>query len=95
MCITNSLLCHLASVLPRIYTIFTRPLIAKWRGEGKKVIMFFDDGFATADKFSNTLTLSDEIKQDLLDSGVVSNTDESIWEPVQNLKWLGVNLNLI
>ena len=36
---------------PYIFVKVTRPLIAKWRGEGKKVLMFLDDGFGCADDF--------------------------------------------
>ena len=41
-------------VAPYIFSKLTRPLIAKWRGggEGRKIIMFLDDGFGTADTIS-------------------------------------------
>lgn len=80
-------------VAPYIYTKFTRPLIAKWRGEGKKVIMFLDDGFGTADSFDSAKTLSRDIKLDLLLSGLIPQADKSLWEPVQVLEWLGVVLD--
>ncbi|KAH3702743.1 hypothetical protein DPMN_077769 [Dreissena polymorpha] len=70
-----------------------RPLIAKWRGEGKKIIMFLDDGFGTAETYDKTVIMSREIKSDLLLSGLVPKVDKSCWEPVQELQWLGSQLN--
>ncbi|XP_052253990.1 uncharacterized protein LOC127860151 [Dreissena polymorpha] len=76
-----------------IYTKLMRPLIAKWRGEGKKIIMFLDDGFGTAETYDKTVIMSREIKSDLLLSGLVPKVDKSCWEPVQELQWLGSQLN--
>lgn len=70
-----------------------RPLVAKWRGEGKKVIMFLDDGFGCGDTRSNTNVLSNEVEQDLLDSGFIPKADKSLWIPVQELQWLGAIIN--
>ena len=81
-------------VAPYLYTKFTRPLIAKWRGEGKKVIMFLDDGFGSASSFDSTVQIASDIKQDLLDSGLIPKVDKSIWVPVQELEWLGAFLNM-
>jgi len=76
-----------------IYTKLMRPLTAKWRGEGKKIIMFLDDGFGTAETYDKTVIMSREIKSDLLLSGLVPKVDKSCWEPVQELQWLGSQLN--
>lgn len=76
-----------------IYTKLMRPLIAKWRGEGKKIIMFLDDGFGCGNSLSYTKRMSVEIKSDLLKSGLVPKADKSCWEPVQCLQWLGAMLN--
>ena len=80
-------------VAPYLYTKFTRPLIAKWRGEGKKVIMFLDDGFGTSGTYQSTKSMSVEIKRDILDAGLIPKADKSLWEPVQFLEWLGAVLN--
>lgn len=82
-------------VAPYIYTKLTRPLIAKWRGEGKKIIMFLDDGFGTADSLARAQDLSQQVKQDLLDSGFIPKVDKCLWAPVQLLEWLGAVLNSI
>ncbi|XP_052264823.1 uncharacterized protein LOC127867588 [Dreissena polymorpha] len=81
-------------VAPYFFTKLTRPLIAQWRGEGKRVIMFLDDGFGTHDNYEQTKKLASDIKQDLLLSGFIPNVDKCIWEPVQEMEWLGVNINM-
>ena len=82
-------------VAPYIYTKLTRPLIAKWRGEGKKIIMFLDDGFGSGDTQDLALDMSEAVKQDLLDSGFIPKVDKCIWVPVQILEWLGAILNTV
>ena len=72
-------------VAPYFFTKLTRPLIAKWRGEGKRVIMFLDDGFGTHDNYEQTKKLASDIKQDLLLSGFIPYVDKCIWEPVQEM----------
>lgn len=54
--------------------------------------MYLDDGFGTSDTIANTQKLSNEIKQDLLDSGLIPKVDKSFWIPVQALEWLGAML---
>ena len=76
-----------------IWTKLTRPLIAKWREEGLKIIMFLDDGFGAAETLSLAEGLSQQVKKDLLDSGFIPKADKCIWTPVQALEWLGALLN--
>ena len=77
------------SSAPYIFTKITRPLIAKWRGEGKSVLMFLDDGFRTADNFIDTELIAQEIKFDLLCAGFIPKADKSCWIRNQELQWLG------
>lgn len=37
-----------------VFTKLTRPLIAKWRSEGKMVLMFLDDGFGCNRSYNST-----------------------------------------
>ena len=60
------------------FTKLTRPLINKWRGEGKLVTMFLDDGYGCAKDFENTALLSQEVKSDLLLSGFIPNISKCI-----------------
>ena len=49
-----------------VFTKLTRPLVKKWRGEGKLVLMFLDDGFGCASSYDKTLNIGMQIKDDLL-----------------------------
>lgn len=76
-----------------IFTKVTRPLISKWRAEGKSVLMFLDDGFGCAKTEENTKDLVVQIKNDLLLSGFIPNAKKSVWEPAQVIEFLGTVLN--
>jgi hypothetical protein len=83
------------SSAPYVFTKLTRPLVAKWRCEGKRVIMFLDDGLGSGDGKVNTQKMSDQIKHDILQSGFIPKADKSFWVPVQILEWLGAILNSV
>ena len=38
------------------FTKLIRPLVAKWRGEGKLVLIYLDDGFGCAQSFKGLLS---------------------------------------
>lgn len=76
-----------------VFTKLTRPLISKWRREGKMVSMFLDDGFGCNSSYDITLMMGIEIKHDLLSSGFIPNAEKSVWSPVQVLPFLGTLLN--
>ena len=59
-----------------LFSKLTRPLIAKWRGEGKLILMYLDDGFGCAQNFSRALQFGCEIKSDLLKSGFVPKAEK-------------------
>ena len=60
---------------PYLYSKVTRALIAKWRGERKRAIMYLDDGFACGKGNEYTQRVSSDIKNDLLLSGFVPKVD--------------------
>lgn len=76
-----------------LFTKVTRPLVNKWRGEGKRITMFLDDGYGCARTFEDTSKVGQEIKQDLISSGFIPNATKCIWVPVQLMEFLGVMLN--
>ncbi|MEW8544359.1 MAG: reverse transcriptase domain-containing protein [Candidatus Thiodiazotropha sp.] len=76
-----------------LFSKITRPLVAKWRGEGKMILMYLDDGFGCAKSFSQALEIGCQVKFDLLQSGFIPKAEKSIWEPVQVLDFLGCTLN--
>ena len=68
-----------------LFTQITRPLIKKWREEGKLILMYIDDGFGCVDHFEKALELGYKVKSDLSKSGFISKAENSVWQPVQVL----------
>ena len=71
-----------------LFTKITRPLIKKWREEGKLILMYIDDGFGCVDHFEKALELGYKVKSDLSKSGFISKAKHSVWQPVQVLEFL-------
>ena len=93
-CYYNFLVLHFGlSSASYVFIKICRPLVNKWRGEGKMVSMFLDDGFACAQDFEKTKRIGQEIKSDILRAGFVPNSTKCIWIPVQVLEFLGVVLD--
>ena len=77
-----------------VFTKFMKPLISRWRGLGIKIILYLDDGIVTN---SSSQVLSDQallIKKDLSDCGFSLNNEKCVWQPTNQLEWLGLNINL-
>nr|XP_034335844.1 uncharacterized protein LOC105348263 isoform X2 [Crassostrea gigas] len=52
---------------PYIFTKLTRPLVKKWRREGKTVLMYLDDGFGCHSKYDEACKISKEVfERDLI-----------------------------
>lgn len=54
-----------------VFSKLFRPLVNKWRGEGKMVNMFLHDGFACAQGYEKFESTGQNIKNDILKSGFV------------------------
>ena len=76
-----------------IFTKTVRCLVKHWREAGIKIIVYLDDGLCIENDFYLALRHSQIVRQDLLDSGFVSNEPKSNWYPVQCLIWLGIQVN--
>ena len=76
-----------------IFTKLTRPLIKKWRGEGKQVIMYLDDGLGVHDEEESCKTIGIQVKNDLIHSGFVPKAEKSLWAPTRKLVWLGTYID--
>ena len=81
------------SSAPYLFTKLLKPLVTSWRCKGIPVVVVLDDGLGGgANKIQakiNSLT----VNADLLKFGFVVNEDKSLWEPVQNIIWLGTVLD--
>lgn len=78
---------------PYIFTKLTRPLVKKWRREGKTVLMYLDDGFGCHSKYDEACKISKEVQYDLVCSGFVPKVEKSMWIPCQVIEYLGVVLD--
>ena len=77
------------SSAPYIFTKLLKPLVKKWRGEGKSIILYLDDGLGAAQPFNSAKICSLQIHADLLKFGLLPNEEKCIWEPCQSIVWLG------
>lgn len=78
-----------------IFTKITRPLIKKWRGEGKQILMYLDDGLGTHPDFYKCLDMANQVKQDIINSGFVPKVEKSMWYPVRTLSYLGYYIDTV
>lgn len=81
------------SSAPYIFTKLLKPLVKKWRGEGKSIILFLDDGLGAAQPFNLAKICSLQIHADLLKFGLLPNEEKCVWEPCQSIVWLGTVIN--
>jgi hypothetical protein len=82
------------SSAPYIFTKVVRPLVKKWRSEGKAIVVFLDDGLGFAGSLQEAIKVSGNIKADLFKSGFVPNFLKSIWDPCKTIEWLGYDIDL-
>ena len=88
---SHTRLLHFFSVLPfgissapYLFTKILKPLVKKWRSEGKSIVVFLDDGLGSAAGYIKAKISSLAVHSDLLKSGFISNEEKSIWD---QLKW--------
>ena len=67
------------------------PLVRYWCGRGLKAI---DDGIIAVKGKTEVEVESSQVRQDLLSAGFVVNIEKCVWEPSQNMEWLGFNIDL-
>ena len=71
-----------------IFTKLLRPLVAYWRRQSIKVVLYLDDGFRFAENNELCYEHAQVVKNDIVRSGLVPNKD-SIWKSSQTIEWLG------
>ena len=77
------------SSAPYLFTKLFKPLVKKWRTEGKSIVVFLDDGLGAAADYTKARISSLSVHADLLKSGFVPNEEKSLWEPTQVITWHG------
>ena len=74
---------------PFIFTKFVHCLLKHWRSLGIKTACFIDDGLGTASSLRVAYAESNIVRSTLISAGFVINDKKSIWNPTQNITWLG------
>ena len=83
------------STAPCLFTKLLKPLVKKWRSEGKAIVVFLDDGLGAGATFNLAQIASLQVHSDLLKFGFLPNEDKCTWIPCQIITWLGSVLNMI
>lgn len=78
------------STAPHIFTKTLKSLVKHWRYNGISLGLFLDDGWLTENEREACQALSQNIRSDLTDSGLITNEDKCQWEPCQVMEWLGL-----
>ena len=70
-----------------------RSLVNYWRGLGRRVVTFLDDGIGGSPNYASCLVHSRSCRSDLDSVGFFVNLQKSLWEPSQVGTWLGFHLD--
>ncbi len=82
------------SVAPFVFTKLLRPLVSYWHSYGVKICVYLDDGLGIDSNYNQAIEHSVFVRETLRKAGFVSNEEKSQWNPVRNLTWLGITLDL-
>ena len=81
------------SSAPHIFSKLVRSLVYYWRGLGRRVVTFLDNGIGESPHYASCLVHSRLCRSDLVDSaGFFVKLKKSVWEPSQVDTWLGFHL---
>ena len=81
------------SSAPYIFSKLVRSLVNDWRGLGRRVVTFLDDGIGGSPDYASCLVHSPLCRSDLDSAGFFVNLQKSVWEPSQVGTWLGFHLD--
>ena len=84
---------HVNQVIKKDNDILIKPLVEKWRGEGKSIILLLDDGLGAVQPFSLANACSFQMHADFLKFGLLHNEEKCVWEPCQTIVLLGTVIN--
>ena len=76
------------------FTKLLRPLVKHWRSQGLRAILYLDDGIIAMSGREAAVQASHKVWQNLIDAGLVEHTEKCNWDPVQQITWLGFDLDL-
>ena len=78
-----------------VFTKLLRVLVKIWQSRSIKIVVFFDDGMASAFSLQEGLQHSTIVKQDLILAGYIPNVDKCQWQPFTVYAWLGFLYDLV
>ena len=78
-----------------IFTKLLRVLVAKWRANACRVVVFLDDGLGGGKNYDTATEASNYIHQDLQKFGFLMAEDKCTWVPCQYITWLGYVWNTL
>ena len=81
------------SSAPYLFTKLLKPMVKKWRMEVKTIVVYLDDGLASAPDYNKAKIVSLQVHSDLLKFGFLPNETKCCWDPVQTITWLGTVIN--
>lgn len=82
------------STAPYIFTKLLKPLLSHWRGSGKRICMFLDDGLGGNSSKESATVDAKAVKEDLGRLGFVLSGNKCAWEPSLTQTWLGHVFNM-
>ena len=74
-----------------VFTKLTRVPVTHWRSQGKKIVMFLDDGIGGCPDVKLANEASNAVKSDLLELGFLLAHEKCDWAPSSNAIWLGLS----
>ena len=82
------------STAGHVFTKVVRCLVKRWRSLSIKIVVYLDDGLGVEETKQLALEKSKIVYTDIEKSGFVLNIDKTIFEPTQELIWLGMGVDL-
>ena len=79
---------------PMLFTKLFRPLVRRWRERGIHCVLYLDDGIFVARTSEICQCISVFIQRDLHEAGVVTSPAKCVWQPTQQIEWLGLCIDL-
>ena len=81
------------STAPYIFTKVLKPIEKYWRFQGINIALFLDDGWISENDETTCVRLADCVRNDLKKAGLFVNDEKSVWQPCQQIQWLGIVWN--
>ena len=75
---------------PYVFTKIQKALVKYWQGQGIRIYTYLDDGAGAACNFQDALQTSQQVRQDIKDSGFVANETKECVGTCSNRRAIGI-----